>query len=608
MKAINRHLLVQADSVRIPLPDGCVQVVVTSPPYFGLRDYQTSKWDGGDPACDHIRQDKVAASSTSTLGFPAGDGPRCIGPGNSTTVHKQVFRSTCLRCGAVRVDRQIGLEESPDCGRRGAGSCGRCYVCAMVRVFREVKRVLRDDGCTWVNYGDSYTSTGRSDQKASPKGTEGQNIPAMNRKVIWSKERHNNFSWTLPGGLKPKDLCLIPHRVALALQADGWWVRSGLPFIKINPMPESTTDRPTTAHEYLFLLTKSGSPTFWTHRDGKGTRTRPAPDYRWVDRLDGGETAEEPEGWRTEMMPGEAGKAGKEKRWTRVNLWDARDYYYDADAVRAPSASSTLERDKYSRIVQSGNKSYVPDATDHSGLHAPYSVVHDHETPSNPAGRNRRTSDWFLESLDERIAEQRAYLAHLESVRRKGGMLVDEGGDPLAVVLSTEAFKGSHFAVMPRRLVEPCLKASTSQSGACSRCGAPLARMVDRPTISRSGEVPINERDGGLTAQHGIERTGLSYFKYNEWLKDNPPQTIGWTPTCSCPEAANPRPCLCLDPFSGSGTTLVVAEALGLRAIGLDLSREYLAMSKRRLERPHARIAAPAAKDKPMPLFDQLGG
>lgn len=549
MKTINSHLLVQADSVRIPLPDGCVQVVCTSPPYWGLRSYLDS--------------------------------------------NNKLKRM------------ELGLEESPDCGRRGTGACGRCYVCHMVVVFREVRRVLRDDGCVWVNLGDSFASSGSGPQGDSPAARPKNRVQREN-----DKRRS-----TLASGFKAKDLCGIPWRVALALQADGWWLRGGPPWVKLNAMCESVLDRPSTAHEHIFLLTKSGSPTFWTHRDGKGSRTRPAPDYRWVDRLDGGETAEEPEGWRTEMMPGVDGdgeddnrEKGKEKRWTRVNLWDARDYYYDNEAVRVPSSGNSGYAKQRAKGVANWSKT-----TQAADGRASRGVVTGNEGSNrlwvDPGSRNRRTSDWFLESLDERIAEQRAYLQHLESVRCKGGMLVDEGGDPLAVVLSTEAFKGSHFATMPRRLVEPCLKASTSQAGACGKCGAAWARVTERTSV-------VPQDYGGKHLGSDKQASGRRMLANVRARReagqdhDNPfpaPTTVGWAPTCSCPEAANLRPCLALDPFNGAGTVLVVAEALGLRAIGLDLSREYLNLSKRRLERPHARIAAPVAKDKPMPLLDLLG-
>jgi DNA modification methylase len=112
----------------------------------------------------------------------------------------------------------------------------------MLEVFREVRRVLRDDGTVWLNLGDSYASDtkgsgGRSDKQNSNMGS-------------W-------YSFKANHGLKPKDLCGIPWRVAFALQADGWYLRSDIIWTKPNPMPESVTDRPTRSHEYIFLLAKN---------------------------------------------------------------------------------------------------------------------------------------------------------------------------------------------------------------------------------------------------------------------------------------------------------------------------------------------------------------
>ena len=152
------------------LPDQCVNCVVTSPPYWGLRDYG--------------------------------------------------------------VDGQIGLEESPE-----------AYTKRMVEVFREVRRVLRDDGTVWLNLGDSYCGTGSKGDFKDPKYKDGRNgqVVALNNKIV---------------GLKQKDLVGIPWRVAFALQTDGWYLRSDIIWSKPNTMPESVMDRPTKAHEYIFLLSK----------------------------------------------------------------------------------------------------------------------------------------------------------------------------------------------------------------------------------------------------------------------------------------------------------------------------------------------------------------
>jgi len=130
------------------------------------------------------------------------------------------------------VDGQIGLEATPE-----------AFVAKMVEVFREVKRVLADHGTLWLNLGDSYAS--------APAGNFGSGTAPADGGAFRAPKPKMNYA-----GLKQKDLCGMPWRVALALQADGWYLRSDIIWHKPNPMPESCRDRPTKAHEYLFLLTK----------------------------------------------------------------------------------------------------------------------------------------------------------------------------------------------------------------------------------------------------------------------------------------------------------------------------------------------------------------
>ena len=204
------------------LPAASVHCCVTSPPYWGLRDYGTATWEGGDAECEH------AAPKTGG-GVKGG---ALVGTGNRDGYSADgQYRAICLKCGARRIDRQLGLEPTPS-----------EYVAKLVAGFREVRRVLRDDATCWINLGDSYASQGGERTEGSHDGATGRG--------------------TAPGprinapGLKPKDLCGIPWRVAFALQADGWYLRSDIIWNKPNPMPESVTDRPTKSHEYLFLLTK----------------------------------------------------------------------------------------------------------------------------------------------------------------------------------------------------------------------------------------------------------------------------------------------------------------------------------------------------------------
>lgn len=132
---------------------------------------------------------------------------------------------------------QLGLEPTPE-----------EYVAKIVEGFREVRRVLRDDGTLWINLGDSYASGGRGGGGA---------YMVERKEAAWQGRSSLNGWKSAPPGLKHKDLVGIPWRVAFALQADGWYLRSDIIWAKTNPMPESVTDRPTKAHEYIFLLSKS---------------------------------------------------------------------------------------------------------------------------------------------------------------------------------------------------------------------------------------------------------------------------------------------------------------------------------------------------------------
>lgn len=276
------------------LPDASVQCCVTSPPYWGLRDYGTGTWEGGNiPTCDHLEIHAQAREGRETPG----------GRGGSFPQSARSFKKICRKCGATKTDSQIGLEQSPD-----------EYVAELVAVFREVWRVLRGDGTVWLNVGDAYAST-PSGKISSSKLAGGQSSQTAFRGATKNK--------TVPIGLKPKDLIGLPWMIAFALRADGWYLRQDNIWAKRNCMPESVTDRTTRAHEYLFMFTKSGDKTFWTHRDKAGTRSQPDPDYRWVHADTKQELLATPTGWP------EIGK----KVWRRVNLWRGHDYFYDAVAI-----------------------------------------------------------------------------------------------------------------------------------------------------------------------------------------------------------------------------------------------------------------------------------
>jgi DNA modification methylase len=208
------------------MPDASVQCIVTSPPFWGLRDYGTGSWVGGAADCDHLGEPfRTKASINANCG---------TGQDVKNAADRQPFKSACGKCGARRVDQQIGLEETPD------EWCQR-----LVAVFREARRVLRDDGVLWLEVGDTYCSTA--------PGT--RNV--LDEKVGTGASQRAVMRAETPAGMKPKDLVGAPWLLAFALRADGWYLRSDTIWARPNPMPESVTDRPTKSHSYVFLLTKS---------------------------------------------------------------------------------------------------------------------------------------------------------------------------------------------------------------------------------------------------------------------------------------------------------------------------------------------------------------
>ena len=154
----------------------------------------------------------------------------------------EVHRPSCSKCGATWVDDQIGQEETPE-----------QYVARLVEVFREVRRVLRDDGTLWLNLGDTHNNRARI-RKSSHQ-------PSLHAfaEATWkdTAAKGGCRSSINSGGIKEKDLLLIPAMVAMALRADGWYLRSDIIWHKASHLPESVRDRPTACHEHVFLLSKS---------------------------------------------------------------------------------------------------------------------------------------------------------------------------------------------------------------------------------------------------------------------------------------------------------------------------------------------------------------
>ena len=210
-----------------------IDTVISSPPYYGLRDYGTGKWIGGNSDCDHKsirRKTRLERGGLSDVqkgnqgGF--GDEPKWLS-------------KICPKCNAHYQDTQWGLEETPE-----------LYLLHMTRFMDQINRVLKDSGTCWINLGDTYAGSGKgrnADGTHQEGGKQGTSRGTIDGKL----------TKTHAPSCKPKDLIGIPWMLAFALRADGWYLRQDIIWHKPNPMPESVRDRCTKAHEYIFLLSKS---------------------------------------------------------------------------------------------------------------------------------------------------------------------------------------------------------------------------------------------------------------------------------------------------------------------------------------------------------------
>jgi DNA modification methylase len=536
-----RLLTGDARDVLPTLPDASVQCVVTSPPYYGLRDYGTARWEGGDAGCSHsaaVNTDRVNREAKNAVrddasgvyAHPSG----WRGGGRNAEVRQ-------CKCGARRIDAQLGLEPTPD-----------AYIAAMVGVFREVRRVLRDDGTCWVNMGDSYASSGSSGLNvATPSATfHGGKADARERgaKVV-------------PAGLKPKDLLLMPARLALALQADGWWVRSDIIWAKPNPMPESCTDRPTSAHEHVFLLTKRARYFY----DGDAVREpHDAPSIG--NRMDHFSRREQAKKDRPDAMTRSSyaiaagglvyNPAGRNLR----NVWNIATHPY----IHAHFA--TFPPELAERCIKAGTSERGCCAA----CGAPWV----------------RTTSRNAEQPSVKLSELDRYGTGEAGVHRKIGSQYQKWLEANPMTTTGWAPSCQCYADIPVEIAARAIKAGTSEQGACAKCGAPWVRQTSSSLYSstygdsRRADVPGSNKSKGKADE-------FDHGRFTERMRKES-TTTGWAPSCRCRSDAcdapfQVEPCIVLDPFSGAGTALLVADRLGRDAIGIDLSHAYVEMTRERL-------------------------
>lgn len=350
------------------LPSDSVQCCITSPPYYRMRTYGTK---------EHPLPPMVfpAMSYSPMVGVPP----------------------VRLRKSVVA---ELGHERTP-----------LEFVGHIVAVFREVRRVLKPDGVCWVNFGDSYAQKGG-------RGEQGANSQRTGRKNVKSQEKPS--SQAPAPGFKPKDKYLVPLRVVLALQADGWWARQDVIWYKLNPSPETVADRPTTAHEYLFMLTKSAR----YYYDAQAIK-EPCSDLTHPRGPIVFDNVTSPPLFELPPPDGKS-QAGVNKK------------------ARAPKTPENWDTNK------GAHGSYHKDGRD---------SVKRHERVKNPPVRNRTRG--FTTHHQTHADTIRPKQNAEWSANMAGTNGIDLRNKRSVWPLQNEGYPGAHFATFPPDLIRPCVLSST---------------------------------------------------------------------------------------------------------------------------------------------------
>lgn len=500
------------------LPAKSVHVVVTSPPYWGLRNYDIppSIW-GGCRDCQHVWQENAVVDV------------RHAGRGSADPKRNKVARpiashsDTCAHCGAWR-------------GCFGDEPTIELYVAHSVEILMEIHRVLRDDGVCWWNVGDSYGN----DSKWGGY-TSGLHVDDLHGQTIGRKKARKSNQPDLTK-------LMIPHRVALAAQAAGWVVRQDVVWQKLSPMPESVGST-----RWIRCRWKVGkdenNKTIWRECNGLTPKGKPC---RRCHVRDGVRIYLQRAAWRCTTA-----------HEYIFQLVKGEGYFGNAEAVKEKAVGD-----------RPGNRvsGKLADVTGDNGKAARMSAQRVNFGPV--AHRNPR-SVWPL---------------------------------------SHEPMKEKHFAPFPSFIPRRCILACTSDQGCCPDCGAGWAPIVEKKRTATRPGVRSKAYEGEILKEGSPYKTHRGDVCGNKDPKRHTTvtKTLGWLPTCGCMAAAgaegaepvgSPVPAIVLDTFSGSGTTGRVANALGRRFIGFEISPRYAELARERIVKPFTK-RRPVPKHK-RPMKDQ---
>jgi DNA modification methylase len=527
------------------LPEESVHLCVTSPPYWGLRDYSVEpRAYGGDPGCEHEWGVEERGKRKDLL------------PSSET-------RSTC-RTGTDERQGRASVTGGRRCGRCGAwlGCLGKepmpAEWCArQVEVFRLVRRLLRPDGSLFVNVGDCY-SRGK--------------LKTVEDCVRGGKQNSNMRGERRAPGYKDGDRVLLGPMFAEAMRVDGWHLCQQIVWAKAVAFAESGdvgSCIPESVDGWRWVRCRRKLASARSCRDESLKQDGHGPRHaefnaRWK------ESQRKPSGWNVgHDAPDDVGRYldnrheavyedcpgcdrcrpndGLVLRRGRLRPVNSYEYLYqfskgprpfgDREAVREPASASSL-----ARIAQ-------PTFDLQTGGPKDY-----RKTGVNPSQSCRKA---------------------LENFRR------NPGRTPRAVWrINPEPTRLCHFATYPQKLVEPCVAGWTSEAGCCAACGAPWARVVERTPEYQE----LADKFSGWSANPETEavrlRTGVGMGHPASLPPAN--RTLGFRPTCGCPPA-DPVPCTVLDPYLGTGTTLLVASRMGRDGVGVELNPEYAEMARQRI-------------------------
>jgi len=527
---VNQVIVGDCTEVMKAWPADSIDLVVTSPPYWGLRDYGTETvrvW-GGLPECEHEWGESLPAAKSGhkNIGFAERSQQNYRGGGHKTVTIAEKHSPSeaghfCSECGAWC--GSLGLEPHP-----------QMFIDHLVEICREIRRVLKPSGTFWLNLGDSYY------------GSHAGKIPQAKNPSVKIPEPPSSIAkgnW-----LQPKQLLMIPSRVATALQHDGWILRSDIIWHKPNHMPSSVKDRFTNAYEHIFLFAKE--PRYYFDLDA----IRVPHSASTIQRITQPNVMNQPGGDKQRELRGEGG--GNASRSADMVKSLARNYDEWYFEQREKKSWHDHKRDETMGFGQQKRGFKVKNIPHPRGKNP--GDIWEIDAP-NTGSRNKPP-----------YKQNNPHLARITEGREAGHSKGKNPGDLWRI--PTMPFPGAHFSTFPPKLIEPIVKAGCPK-WICSRCGKPRTRISEteyvKSPVHGDGSI-MGRRDGGdkLTHYNGLPRVNAVHH------------TVGWS-DCGC--EADWVGGVVLDPFAGSGTALRVARRLGRRFIGIEINQEYAEMCERRL-------------------------